>query len=175
MGYLTLATDLFSDGGAKRCLVRTMQALVTGKGVAYADIAASRDWLREQAGCSGKVGVIGFCMGGGFALMTLADWDVAAPNYGTLPSRLDERLEGACPVVASYGGRDLSLRGAAAKLETALEKAGVAHDVKEYPAAGHSFLNEHENGPRLLAPADQRRPPRRPRARLRGRRLDPDR
>ena len=78
-----------------------MRALITGKGAAYADLAASREWLREQVGCSGRIGVNGSCMGGGFALMTLADWDVAAPNYGTLPSKLDERLEGACPVVAS--------------------------------------------------------------------------
>ena len=35
-------------------------------------------------------------------------------------------------------------RGAAAKLEAALDKAGVVHDVKEYPDAGHSFLNNHE-------------------------------
>jgi carboxymethylenebutenolidase len=67
-------------------------------------------------------------------------------NYGSAPKYAYDPnfLTGACPVVGSYGGRDGSLRGAAAKLEAALDKAGVAHDVKEYPDAGHSFLNDHE-------------------------------
>jgi acetyl esterase/lipase len=45
------------------------------------------------------------------------------------------------PVVASYGGEDPSLRGAAAELEGVLTGLGVEHDVREYPGAGHSFLN----------------------------------
>ena len=61
-------------------------------------------------------------------------------------------VAGACPIVASYGGRDPSLRGAAARLDTALDKAGVVHDVKEYPHASHAFLNDAEAGPRLLRP-----------------------
>ena len=36
------------------------------------------------------------------------------------------------------------LRGAAARLERALTAVGVDHDVKEYPDAGHAFLNDHE-------------------------------
>lgn len=55
-------------------------------------------------------------------------------------------------MVASYGGRDRMLKGAAARLESVLEGAGVPHDVKEYPGAGHSFLNDAENAPRLLRP-----------------------
>jgi carboxymethylenebutenolidase len=43
-------------------------------------------------------------------------------------------------------------RLAAAKLEQALTNAGVVHDVKEYPTAGHAFLNDAENGPRVLRP-----------------------
>jgi carboxymethylenebutenolidase len=46
-----------------------------------------------------------------------------------------------CPVVASYGGRDRTLRGAGERLEAALTAFGVAHDVKTYPEAGHSFMN----------------------------------
>ena len=54
--------------------------------------------------------------------------------------------------MGSYGGRDRSLRGAACRLDAALEKAGVIHDVKEYPAASHAFLNDAEVGPRALRP-----------------------
>ena len=54
--------------------------------------------------------------------------------------------------MGSYGGRDRSLRGAAGRLDAALDKAGVTHDVQEYPAAGHAFLNDSEIGPRALRP-----------------------
>lgn len=153
LGYLTLAPDLFSDGGAKRCLAQTLRSLSTGRGRAYADIEAARHWLLSRPGCTGRIGVIGFCMGGGFALMTLASgFEVAAANYGMLPKDLDAAVADACPVVASYGGRDRGLRGAAGKLEAALSRAEIAHDVTEYPRAGHSFLNEAANGPRVLRP-----------------------
>jgi carboxymethylenebutenolidase len=153
LGYLTLAVDLYSAGGVRRCLVSTMRALNRGQGHAFADISAARDYLAGSRDCTGGIGIIGFCMGGGFALLTAGDgYSAAAVNYGPLPSDLDETLSGACPIVASYGGRDRTLRGAAGRLDAALEKSGVIHDVKEYPAAGHAFLNDTETGPRALRP-----------------------
>jgi carboxymethylenebutenolidase len=52
-------------------------------------------------------------------------------------------LRQSCPVVASYGAEDRTLRGAATKLSAALEAAGADYDIKEYPEAGHSFMNNH--------------------------------
>jgi carboxymethylenebutenolidase len=151
-GYLTLAVDLYSAGGARKCLVSTMRAMLTGSGKAFADIEAGRKWLAAAPNCTGKVGVIGFCMGGGFALLSVHSADAVSANYGFLPKNLDDAMTDACPVVGLYGARDRPLKGAAEKLDAALTRAGVAHDVHEYPSAGHAFLNEGESGPRWLRP-----------------------
>lgn len=152
-GYLALMPDLYSDGGARRCLVSTFRSLRSGRGRVYQDIEAARQWLVDSPSGTGKVGTVGFCLGGGFALMTAnRGFDAAAVNYGMLPTDLAAALAGACPVVGSYGGRDRSLKGAAATLEHALQQAGIAHDLKEYPEANHSFLNDAPVGPKVLRP-----------------------
>ena len=152
-GYVVAAPDLFSDGPKVRCLVTTFRALRSGTGKPFADVQACRVLLRDDASCTGALGVIGFCMGGGFALL-LANrgFQASSVNYGMQPDDLDATLEGACPIVASYGGLDRGLVGAADRLREGLARAGVPGDVKEYPTAGHSFLNDEENGPRLLRP-----------------------
>jgi carboxymethylenebutenolidase len=153
MGYLVLAPDLLVRGRRVVCLAQTMTALRKGRGRAFDDLEAARAVLLADPLCTGAVGVIGFCLGGGFALVLAGrpGWDAVAANYGALPRDL-AALDGACPVVASYGGRDLYLRGAASALETALAERGVEHDVREYPAAGHAFLNEEDHSPWYLAP-----------------------
>jgi carboxymethylenebutenolidase len=139
---------MLGDGPRVKCLVGAFKSLGTGKGSHFERIDGARATLAAREDCTGKVGVIGFCLGGGFALLSAPrfDFSAASVNYGVLPRNLSEKLEGACPVVASYGKKDISLRGAAAKLEKGLVEAGVTHDVKEYPDASHSFLNNHTSG-----------------------------
>lgn len=85
LGYLALMPDLFTSGGMMKCIRTTMKSLQSGTGRAYRDIEAARLWLAARDDTTQGVGVIGFCMGGGFAIMTVADFDVAAINYGILP------------------------------------------------------------------------------------------
>lgn len=152
-GYVVLMPDLFTAGGARKCLVATFRALMSGSGRAFDDIESARRFVAGRADVTGGTGVIGFCMGGGFALMTASrGFAASSVNYGQLPKELDAVLVDACPIVASFGGRDRSLKGAAARLEAGLERARVPHDVKEYPEAGHSFLDETLPGPAPLRP-----------------------
>jgi carboxymethylenebutenolidase len=142
-GYLALAPDLYAWGNTARCLMATLRTMFRGQGRALDDVQGARAVLADREDCTGAVGVIGFCMGGGLALLVSPDgFDVAAPNYGDMPRRA-EQLHGACPVVASYGFKDRRLRGTADKLDAALTTLGVDHDVKEYPTAKHGFLFEH--------------------------------
>lgn len=151
-GYDAVAPDLLSYGSQVRCMVTVFRALQSERGRPFAEIAAARAWLTTREDATGKVGIAGFCLGGAFAiLMAARGFDASAAQYGRLPKNLEGALRGACPVVASYGGLDGTLKGAAARLESALASEGVEHDVKEYPDAGHSFMN-HSSAPGWMKP-----------------------
>jgi carboxymethylenebutenolidase len=145
-GYLALAPDLLSFGGPKvKCVLGAFRAMSRRWGPAFDAIEAARGALAARSDATGRVGVIGFCMGGGFALLAAPrGWfDASAVNYGVVPKDAAALLRGSCPVVASYGAKDRFLRGAPQRLEAALEENGVEHDVEQYAAASHSFLNRH--------------------------------
>ncbi len=148
-GYFALAPDLFDKPGPKPvCVARTMMAMLSGEGEALDDLDAARSFLQAQPGMApGRICVAGFCMGGGFALLLALTpgMKASAPYYGMSPVYLD-RVEESCPVIASYGGRDRLMRPQWPRLEKALQRSAVPHDVKVYPKAGHSFFTEDQPG-----------------------------
>ncbi|GAA1433449.1 dienelactone hydrolase family protein [Microlunatus lacustris] len=152
-GFVVLAPDLYGDGPRLRCMRSAFAALKARTGPPFDILQAAREQLLDDRHVNGRVGVIGFCMGGGFALLLSSDgFDASAVNYGMIPEDVEEVLRGACPVVASYGGRDKQLVGEVPRLQAALEANDVPYDLQVYPSAGHSFLNDVMNGPVLVRP-----------------------
>src|SRR5271156_3546934 len=113
-GYVALTPNLFARGGMARCITRVMRELLSKRGRSLDDVLAARDHLKALPECTGRVGIAGFCMGGGFALvMSPKGFNASAPFYGTpLPRDLSETLDGACPIVASFGAGPDRDRGA---------------------------------------------------------------
>jgi carboxymethylenebutenolidase len=142
-GYLALAPNLYYWGRRIRCLIATVRP---GERP-LSDLDAARSWLAGDERCTGRIGVIGFCMGGDFALIMAPRRGISAAsvNYGGATEAVESALPEVCPIVASYGAKDRwpGIRRVPDRLESMLTEAGVEHDIKLYPEAGHGFLNDH--------------------------------
>lgn len=149
-GYAALAPDLYSHGSRALCLSRVLLSggIDRFETETMADISAARAALADRPEVDGnKIGVIGFCLGGGFALLfaTMGEVKAASVNYGVAP-KSRTRLMGVCPVVASYGRLDKQFVASGERLESHLEALGVPRDIKFYDDAGHAFMS-YDNVP----------------------------
>ena len=147
-GYLAIAPDLWHGKPWPLCIRSAFRQVMSGSGPVFEQIDAAARWLAGQDGCSGKIGVIGFCMGGGFALLCAPrpGFSAAAVNYGPVTKDADRLLADACPMVLSYAGKDRISRTDLPRLERTLTESGVPYDSKVYPGATHAFMNEYEGG-----------------------------
>lgn len=146
-GYVAVVPDLYSRGNKLVCLTRVLTDASGDRGT-LDDIEAARRHLADRPDvATDRIGVAGFCLGGGFALLFAARGGAraASVNYGRVPKRR-ERLADLCPVVAGYGADDRVFRADASRLEAHLDALGVPHDVKVYEGVGHSFMS-YDNGP----------------------------
>ncbi|GAC1693027.1 MAG: dienelactone hydrolase family protein [Candidatus Dormibacteraceae bacterium] len=144
-GYVALAVDLFAGRNRAVCMARYMTGLLLGSVNAYGihDLKTALTFLAKNRDVDPqRMGAIGFCMGGGFAIAwacTDSRLKAIAPFYATNPRPL-ELVKRLCPVVGSYPEKDFTAR-AGRTLDHALDNHHIAHDIKIYPGARHSFFN----------------------------------
>jgi len=119
------------------------------------DFMAAVGWLRARADGNGKLGVVGFCYGGGIAhwLATrLPDLNAAVPFYGNSPAP-EEAAKVKAPLQVHLAGTDERINAAWPAYEAALKAAGVPHSAHQYAGTQHGFNND--TTPRYDAAAAQ--------------------
>lgn len=142
LGYAAVSPDLFTGRTKPLCIASAMRQIFRGEGPMIDEVRQAGAWLRAQTGLEAQqVGIIGFCLGGGFALACGGGFGAVSTNYGEVP----ELPEDLGPTIGCYGGRDRMFRGKAKVLESKLTERGIPHEVRLYPDAGHAFLTHGDH------------------------------
>jgi carboxymethylenebutenolidase len=110
------------------------------------DFVAAATWLKTRADSTGKIGVTGFCYGGGIsntlAVRMGADLAAAVPFYGRPPASLEDVPKIKAAVLVHHGATDAGFVAAWPAYEAALKAAGVTYEGYIYPNSGHGFNND---------------------------------
>ncbi len=145
-GYVALAVDLFARRNRAVCMFRFMGGMLLNSrnhgGIR--DLKAALSFLAEQPDVdSTRLGAIGYCMGGSFAIGWACTDDrlkAIAPYYAANPRPL-QAVARLCPVVGSYPTGDFTT-SQGQKLDVELNRHNIPHDIKIYPGTKHSFFND---------------------------------
>jgi carboxymethylenebutenolidase len=145
-GFLALAPDGLSPVGGypgNDDDGRTLQAGLD-QGKLRTDVLNSARYVKTHASSTGKLGVTGFCWGGGttnFLAATLgADMHAGVPFYGAAPATATVANIKA-PLLIQYAENDQNINAMWPDYEKALKAAGVPHEMHAYPGTQHGFHN----------------------------------
>ena len=157
-GFIALAPDPLSplggtpeDAGEAVKMMRELDGDETTK-----NLIAAVEYLKTHPQSTGKVGVTGFCWGGGMTgvvAVNTPDVQAAVPFYGRQPA-LEDVPKIKASVLAHYAGEDERINAGIPDFKEALEKASIEHEIHVYEGARHGFYNDtrpiyHEEASKL--------------------------
>ena len=144
--FMTFAPDALAPVGGypgaedkARELFQTLDRPKTAE-----DMVAAAKYLKTRPDATPKLGVVGFCWGGGVAhtlATTMPDLAAAVPFYGSAPAPSDA-VNVKAALLVHLADNDPRVNDSWAAYEPALKEAGVSYEVHRYPGAGHGFNND---------------------------------
>jgi carboxymethylenebutenolidase len=147
-GFVALAPDLLSRfGGSDQhkggdSAIEAIKQVTPDIGAE--DLGSAVEYLKKLDSVNGKIGVVGFCWGGGQSLnfaTKCKDLSAAIVYYGRNPNPVDLVQNISCPLLGNYGEDDPNIMPGVEPLREALKKHGKTIDIKVYPGAKHAFNN----------------------------------
>lgn len=145
-GFVALAPDLLSSAGGTPSdeeKAREMIGALDAK-TAIAEGVATIEYLRKDKATNGKVGVVGFCWGGGM----VNDLAVNAPDLGAgvayygRQAKAEDVAKIKAPLLLQYAGLDTRINAGIDAYKKALEENGKTFEIHVYEGANHAFNND---------------------------------
>lgn len=143
-GFVALAPDLYHGVATTEPNEARKLAMALDTAAAVSEIQQAMTWLRAQDDSNGKVGIVGFCMGGGLVLQTAANdpsLDAAVVFYGS-PLGAGEASRVKAPVLSLLGSADSISSSRYEAMHAVFDANGVTNEFHLYDGAQHAFFND---------------------------------
>jgi carboxymethylenebutenolidase len=145
-GYMAFAPDALTPLGGYPGEADTARELFPklDQSKTIEDFVTAANLLKNRADCTGKIGVTGFCYGGGVAhtlAVRLPDLAASVPFYGNHPAAVDAAKVKA-PLLIHFAGVDERINAAWPAYEAALKSAGATYTAHQYAGTQHGFNND---------------------------------
>ncbi len=145
-GYLAIAPNALSPVGGTPEDADKARDLMAGldAGDTVSNFVAAAKYLKTHPNSTGKVGITGFCWGGGMTYqgaVNSPDVQAAVPFYGRQPA-IEDVPKIKASMLIHYAGEDERINAGIPEFEEALKKAGVEYEIYMYEGAQHAFFND---------------------------------
>ena len=147
-GFAALAPDMLQRVGGSGQFHESEDAIAAIRSLdpdgCVEDLTSALRYLKGQGFANGKVGVVGYCWGGGQSLnfaTRCSDLSAAVVYYGRNPNPLEQVANVSCPLMGNYAEDDPNIVPGIEPIQEALAKSGKSMDLKIYPGAKHAFNN----------------------------------